>query len=75
MQQNISDAVRYLEENSKLLPEWFQPNHMMINLGKCHFLLRGIDMKSIIVGNYFSIKSPNNENYKGFSLVSLSFLW
>ena len=37
MQQNISDAVKYLEENSKLLPEWFQPNHMMINFDTWHW--------------------------------------
>ena len=69
MPRNSGDVVKYLEENSKLLPKWFQHNYMMMSHDKCHSLLHDIDTKSITVGNYFSIKSPNDENYNELYLI------
>ena len=61
MQQNAGDAMKYLEESSKCVPEWFEDNQMMMNLDKCYLLLHGIDIKSTMV-YIFSIKSSSNEN-------------
>ena len=61
MQQNAGDAMKYLEEGSKRVPEWFEDNQMMMNLDKCYLLLHGIDIKSTMV-YIFSIKSSSNEN-------------
>ena len=61
MQQNAGDAMKYLEESSKRVPEWFEDNQMMMNLDKCYLLLHGIDIKSTMV-YIFSIKSFSNEN-------------
>ena len=61
MQQNASDVMKYLEESSKRLSEWFEDNQMMRNLDKSHLLLRGTDIKSTMV-YIFSIKSSSKEN-------------
>ena len=61
MQQNAGDAMKYLEESSKRVPEWFEDNQMMMNLDKYYLLLHGIDIKSTMV-YIFSIKSSSNEN-------------
>ena len=61
MQQNAGDAMKYLEESSKRVPEWFEDNQMMMNLDKCYLLLRGIDIKSTML-YIFSIKSSSKEN-------------
>ena len=61
MQQNAGDAMKYLEESSKRVPEWFEDNQMIMNLDKCYLLLHGIDIKSTMV-YIFSIKSSSNEN-------------
>ena len=61
MQQNAGDAMKYLEESSKRVPEWFEDNQIMMNLDKCYLLLHGIDIKSTMV-YIFSIKSSSNEN-------------
>ena len=53
MQQNAGDAMKYLKQSLKLLPEWFQDNQIMINLDKCRLLLRDIYIKSTIVDIYF----------------------
>ena len=61
MQQNAGDAMKYLEESSKRVPEWFEDNQMMMNLDKYYLLLRGIDIKSTML-YIFSIKSSSKEN-------------
>ena len=61
MQQNAGDAMKYLADSSKRVPEWFEDNQMMMNLDKCYLLLHGIDIKSTMV-YIFSIKSSSNEN-------------
>ena len=69
MEQNAGDAMKYLKQSLKLLPEWFQDNQMMMNLDKCCLLLHGIYIKSTIVDIY-SIKSSSNENSELFLLIN-----
>ena len=63
-QENMQKIKNDLEMDFMILQKWFHENHMVLNPGKCHYIVIGDDDPAQkIIFNNNEIASSNEENF------------
>ena len=63
----LENVISMLENDSKIIIEWFGNNYMKLNEDKCHFMIFGERTNqdvSITIGNC-TVDNSQEENFKG----------
>ena len=74
--KNLETVIYNLRQEFSTLPSWFYDNYMVLNPGKCHFMLFGIkeNEQFDVICNNITLKHSSHENILGVTIDNkLSF--